>query len=310
MPKKSRSNTDVIFINEDEFNGPFSLPLTMSCEQSPTDAWFPRGDGYYTHFMLNDRWVRPFVVQKPHGLEVNVIDERVSDSELKRVKNLILHQLWLEYDLHDFYRKFSPDRYMGRLIRTYRGLRVMRNWDLFWSFIEGICTQNASVKQIRHMDRSLRVNFGEKITFPDGEIFHTFPGPEVLAGLTAKELQEGGRVGYRAEYIINAAKLILNGNLDLTELKDIPTGEAREILKTQVKGIGNKVADIILLYGLGKPDAFPMDRWIRRALVREYSKGKRVADRKLRDFALEYFGEHAGVAHLYTFTHERKKLGK
>jgi N-glycosylase/DNA lyase len=166
------------------------------------------------------------------------------------------------------------------------------------------------VKQIRSIDRAIRLNFGRKIVFSDGEIFYTFPKPEVLAELTVKKLRERGKLGYRAEYITNAAKLVLSGDLNLIELKDIPTSEAREILKTQVKGIGDKVADIILLYGLGKSDAFPMDRWIRRALIREYFKGKRMSDGKLRDFAIEYFREHAGVAHLYIFSYERKKVGR
>jgi len=295
---------DTIIINENEFKGPFNLFSTINCEQCPSDAWFPRGDGYYTHFMLEDRWVRPFVVQKNHNLEVSVINQRVSGGELKQIKNLILYQFWHEYDLLDFYQKFSSDSYMGRLIKVCGGLRVMRDWNLFWRFIEAICTQNASVKQIRAMDRLIRMNFGEKIVFPDGEVFYAFPEPEVLAKLPEKELQEKTKVGYRARFLINAAKIVLNGDLDLAELEHIQTNEAREVL-TQIDGVGPKIADIILLYGLGKSDAFPMDIWLKKALSREYFGHERVSENKLRKFALEKFGEHAGIAHLYMFSFER-----
>jgi N-glycosylase/DNA lyase len=255
-------NMPAIYIDEDEFNGPFSLFHTINCEQCPADIWVSSDNGYYTHFKLDEKWVRPFVIQRNGGLEVKVMDS-ISEKELKRVKDLILYQFWHEYDLPGFYQEFSSDHYMFKLIKACRGLRVMRDWNLFWRFIEGICTQNASVKRIRNMNQAIRMNFGEKITFSDQEVFYAFPKPEVLAKESIEKLRERGKVGYRAKYIKAAAELVVGGNLNLIELKDVPTHEARKIL-TAIEGIGPKVADIIMLYGLGKSDSFPMDRWIKR----------------------------------------------
>ena len=73
-----------------------------------------------------------------------------------------------------------------------------------------------------------------------------------------------------------------------------------------IKGIGPKVADIILGFGIGKRDVFPMDIWLKRTIKREYFNDRKTSDNQLRKFALEYFGEHAQVAHVYIYCYERR----
>jgi len=93
--------------------------------------------------------------------------------------------------------------------------------------------------------------------------------------------------------------------LDIKQIRKVDSERARKLL-LEIKGIGPKVADIILLYGFGKPDVFPMDIWLRKALIREYFNNEKISDSKLRGFALDYFGRYAGIAHLYMFYYERK----
>jgi N-glycosylase/DNA lyase len=147
--------------------------------------------------------------------------------------------------------------------------------------------------------------YGDEIRLSDGTTFYTPPRIEKLATARENELRKKCRVGYRAPYMINVARAILNGDIAVEDFVEKSTGEARKELMS-VKGIGPKVSDIILLYGFGKMDVFPMDRWLRRALRREYFKREKVSEGRLRDFALDHFGKHAGIAHLYMFYYERK----
>ncbi len=200
-----------------------------------------------------------------------------------------------EQDLDGFYRAFLPDPYMARVIDAGRGLRMMKDFDLRWRLIEAILTQNASVKQTRNMDRLLRTQFGNG---------HTIDFSRLCAA-RERELQDLCRVGYRARYIKAIAEAVQSGTLDLEALRPLSGEQARAILAAY-PGIGPKVADIVLLYGYGKPDAFPMDAWIKRALTREYFKGKVQSEKTLREFGFSNFGRHVGIAHLYTFFYERK----
>jgi Holliday junction resolvasome RuvABC DNA-binding subunit len=84
----------------------------------------------------------------------------------------------------------------------------------------------------------------------------------LLYRLSEKDL-EVLRSGYRAEYILNTARAVCDGTLDFTELKKIPYKEAKKKLLS-VRGIGEKVANCILLFGLGQIEAFPVDTWMKR----------------------------------------------
>lgn len=120
----------------------------------------------------------------------------------------------------------------------------------------------------RKMLKSLSKKFGYKVIF-DGKEFYTFPSVSSLNKTNINELQSCG-VGYRAKAIKAVAKDIVSGNLDIDNLIRIKYHDAKEEL-LKVYGIGNKIADYILLFSLDKLDAFPIDVWILRALSRYYS---------------------------------------
>lgn len=122
--------------------------------------------------------------------------------------------------------------------------------------------------------------------------FFAFPGPEAVAALREEDLREIG-CGYRAGYLIGAAKKVASGEIDLEGLRGLPLGEAREKLRS-MEGVGPKVADCALLYGLHRLDAFPMDVWMKRAMKRLFP-GKTPA----------CFGRYAGVAQQYLFHYSR-----
>jgi len=273
-------------ISKSKFKGPFNLKLTLDSDQCPSDIWRLKNEGYTTFIELKNNWV-PIIIWEE---KENLFFECEKD-----ISEKLLYHFRSDYDLLKFYSKFASDKYMSKTINSCQGLRLMRDWDINYRIIEAILTQNASVKQIRNMESNLRNFYGNQHTFNLKEIANT----------NEKAIQKKCKVGYRAKYLISVARKILNKELNIEQIKEMNSTNARRLL-TDIEGIGPKVADIILLYGFGKIDAFPMDVWLRRALIREYFKGKQTPDRKLREFALNYFNRHAGMAHLYMFYYERK----
>ena len=139
------------------------------------------------------------------------------------------------------------------------GIRILRQepWEALCSFI---ISQNNNIPRIKGIVERLCENFGEKIN--DG--VYSFPTAEKIATLTLEDLVVL-RSGFRAKYILDAAKKIASGEIVLDSLRDMPLDSARsELIK--IYGVGEKVADCTLLFGLSHIDAFPKDVWIKRAV--------------------------------------------
>lgn len=139
------------------------------------------------------------------------------------------------------------------------GIRILRQepWEALCSFI---ISQNNNIPRIKGIVERLCENFGEKIN--DG--VYSFPTAEKIATLTLEDLVVL-RSGFRAKYILDAAKKIASGEIVLDSLRDMSLDSARsELIK--IYGVGEKVADCTLLFGLSHIDAFPKDVWIKRAV--------------------------------------------
>jgi len=174
---------------------------------------------------------------------------------------------------------------------------------------------------IRKMLKNLSKKFGCKVIF-DGKEFYTFPSVNSLNKATINELHSCG-VGYRAKAIKALANHIVSGNLDIDYLIRIRYHDAKEEL-LKVYGIGNKIADCILLFSLEKLDAFPIDVWILRALSRYYSwlfnenenKFKMTERITINQYKVlsatirNYFGKYSGYAQQYIFYYMREISGK
>lgn len=291
-------------IKLESFKGPLSLSNTLESEQCPADLWRFKNPPE-TYLKIDNEWVKIKVSQSQAGapLEVKTLP-RVKQSWRNELKKKILYLFWAEYPLNRFYMEFSSDSYLSTIIEKLQGLRVMRSQNLSWSLMEAVYSQNTTVEQVRRRDRLFRKHYGNKIDFKEGDRFYTFPKLSKIASLTKKELKQQCKVGYRAEYILNAAKTF--NETKLRRLKAIGAKKARKRLM-KVKGIGPKVADIFLLYGLGMHNTFPVDVNIKKALEREYFNNEETPIRRLRAFGLNKFGEHAGFAHLYLFNWERNQ---
>jgi len=197
----------------------------------------------------------------------------------------------LDRDYAEIRRLVSIDDYMKRAAEFGKGIRILRQdrWEALCSFIISQCN---NIPRIRKIIEALCELYGEPMDF-EGRTLYAFPTAEKLARLSPEDLAPI-RCGYRAPYIIDAARAVAEGRLDLDELAKGGYENALASLKS-ISGVGDKVANCIILFGLQMLDAFPKDVWIIRALKENFPQ----------DFSPSVFGEYAGVAQQYIYYYAR-----
>jgi N-glycosylase/DNA lyase len=152
------------------------------------------------------------------------------------------------------------------------------------------------------MQRSLRRAFGEPVEF-DGRTYHAFPTPARLARASESELRELS-LGYRAPYVKRSAALVADGEAHPATAGGMDFEDAREYLKRFV-GVGDKVADCVLLFSLGYLEAVPLDTWIKTAIAEHYPDCEKGSYAETSRAIREAFGEYAGYVQTYVFYHLR-----
>ncbi len=140
---------------------------------------------------------------------------------------------------------------------------------------------------------------------PEATIGHRFPRPEAIARASERALRACG-LGYRAPYLKEAAEAVASGRADLRAWARLEDGALRERL-LELPGVGEKVAECVMLFGYGRAAAFPVDVWIARAMRAWYFRGRRVTDRRIREFARAHFGPECGWAQQYLYCRARKE---
>ena len=205
-------------------------------------------------------------------LELSLENE---DLIFKNVSREEFENIWCDYfdlrrDYGELKRHYSFDETLARATSYSPGLRLMKQ-DAWETLITFILSQNSNIPRIKGMVARLCEHFGQALHEGNNEPAFTFPSPEDLAKLSASDLAPV-KTGYRADYIIDAAKRAADGRLDLKKLQDYPTGEIRTALM-EVHGVGPKVADCVLLYGFGRVENFPLDVWMKRVMAKYYPQG-------------------------------------
>ena len=219
-----------------------------------------------------------------------IVFENVSEEEFRLV--------WadyfdLDFDYDAFWETACGDETLLRIVRACapereNALHILRQ-EPFEAICSFLISQNNNIPRIRRIIRAFCENFGARIGA--GEAF-AFPAAEKVARLSEEDLAPL-RCGYRAKYLIDAARKIAGGEIVLPEIAAMELPRAREELR-KILGVGPKVADCALLYGFHRMAAFPVDVWIRRAMARFFPG---------RDPAC--FGEYAGLSQQYLFAYAR-----
>ena len=207
-------------------------------------------------------------------------------------------------------KSISRDKTVKMAIKKYQGLRILRQ-DPFQCLISFIVSSNSNIPKIKYCLENISKKFGKKTKFQNQEFF-LFPKPEKLAKVSINEITDCG-VGYRAKFIKKAAKMIVSKKIDLEYLKKCNYQKTKENI-CQIPGVGNKVADCVMLFSLNKLEAVPLDRWIIRILEKYYLKKfeittKTVTEKQyniLHEKIVNHFGPYAGYAQQFLFKMERE----
>ena len=206
-------------------------------------------------------------------------------------------------------KNITKDKIVKKAAKYYPGLRITRQ-DPFQCCISFIVSANSNIPNIRMRLEELCRKFGAKVRFEKREFF-LFPKPDKLAKATLQDLQEC-KLGYRSKYVLDTSRAIASGEIDFDELAKTDYQECKELL-LKLPGIGDKVADCVMLFSLEKLEAFPLDTWIVKILQKYYS-GKFCIDEKtiskskyenIRQNVLEYFGKYAGYSQQFLYKMER-----
>ncbi len=240
--------------------------------------------------------------------EPEVIRVRQTDGQLEWASSTphayeqLVKLLRLDDDLDSVIESIPNDPLIESAYEAHRGMRLVRD-PPFGCLISFICSAQMRVSRIYEMQTALASTYGETVHF-DGNDYRAFPTPTQLAAADESALRELS-LGYRAPYVERTAKMVATGNADPSEAVGLEYEDARESL-TRFVGVGDKVADCVLLFSLGYLEAVPLDTWIRTAIEEHYPDCERGSYADTSKAIRERFGgQYAGYAQTYLFHHLR-----
>lgn len=250
------SNFSVIFDNKNTvlYAPGFSIPLSLDCGQA--FRWKSDSNGVFSG-VAGGRFLR--ISQT--GDKITFFDMPKEDFET----------FWSTYfdldrDYETIKSNLSTDGSLKKAIDCCGGIRILHQdpWEALCSFI---ISQNNNIPRIKGIVERLCMLLGEEIA----QEIYAFPSPETIVNAGVDALIPI-RSGFRAKYIYDAACRVVSGEIDFKKIAGLPLADAENELK-KIKGVGPKVAQCALLYGLGRVDAFPVDVWVNRIMSEMYPNG-------------------------------------
>jgi N-glycosylase/DNA lyase len=191
--------------------------------------------------------------------------------------------------IHDALR--GGDAFVRTAAEFSRGIRILRQ-GAFEVMVSFVISQRKSIASIRQAIEALCRACGTPFESPMGTL-HAFPTPLQLSSMAICDVRSCG-VGYRDKYLCALSGCVANGEVSIEAIRDMDDADAkRELMR--IPGIGEKVADCILLFGFHRRDAFPVDVWIRRVLDNAYGG----------EFPVNAYPGIAGIVQQYLFHYAR-----
>ena len=262
----------------------FNLEYTLECGQI---FRINRKNNWY-YINARDKFFK--ICQVKNEIEFHGVDEE-----------FIIHFFSLDENLSKILKEINKDEYIKKSIDIYRGLRILRQdpWECLISFI---CSTASNIPRIKSKLKALSESFGKKVSL-DGVGNYAFPEP---GNINNYNKIVNAKTGFRAKYIFEA-----NNTVSIKKLNSLRV-QSYESAKNELKkinGVGDKVADCVLLFSLGFHQALPVDTWIKKTIQLLYFDNSTVSNEKIRAFGLDYFGTYAGYAQQYLFMFSRNDLG-
>jgi N-glycosylase/DNA lyase len=283
--------------------GPFDLQSTVESGQS---YLWTRPDGrMYEESGAHggDAWYETTarVDGEPAVVRARQVGNRLEWESTVDAVPVLRERLRLDDDLPAIRETAVDDDIVRTAYDAYWGMHLVRD-PPFPTLISFICSAQMRVGRIHGMQERLRETFGTPVEF-DGETYHAYPTPDQLAAATEDELRDLS-LGYRAPYVRDTARMVADGD-DPGTARALSYEEARESL-TRFVGVGDKVADCVLLFSLDFLEAVPLDTWIRTTIEEYYPDCDRgnytETSRAIRE---AFGGEFAGYTQTYVFHYLR-----
>ena len=273
----------------------FSIDIDNSINSGQVFLWEKQGSDWY-------------------GIDGQDILKINKNGVIKSIRNLKTDFFRKNDNIEEIIKSISKDKTVKKAVKEYKGLRLFRQ-DPFQCLISFIISSNSNIQKIKNSLEKITKKFGKKVKIQNKEFF-LFPEPEKMAKATIDEIKSCG-VGYRAPFIKEAAKMVILKKIDFEYLKKCNYHEAKKNI-CLVPGIGNKVADCIMLFSLNKLESFPLDTWMIKILEKYYSKEFKIETKTitqkqyelLHEKIVNYFGPYCGYAQQYLFKMEREKNDK
>ncbi|OIO37838.1 MAG: hypothetical protein AUJ75_03565 [Candidatus Omnitrophica bacterium CG1_02_49_10] len=268
----------------------FDLNATLSC-------------GQVFRWRIHDgRW---YGLIDNAAIRIRQIGKRIEYSSSRPIEpERIRGYFNLGVDLDGILKSIDKDKHIHKAISGFRGLRIIRQ-EPAECLISYILSSNNNIPRINTLIERMSACFGERNEKLNGVSFHTFPTLKRLSSECEDGLKACG-AGFRVPYVKETARKVSSEKGFFDRLKGLGYEAAKESL-IGLKGVGDKIADCVLLFSLGKNEAFPVDVWIKRAVDEFYFKGKKSTLRDCASFGREHFGEYAGYAQEYLYCYIRSQ---
>ena len=267
----------------------FNLNHIFDCGQC--FRWNKEEDGTYTGVVKN----------KVINIEQNgstVVFSNVSMDDY----HIIKEYFDLNTDYTEIKRSVNTDEIMAESIKFGEGIRIL-NQDEWETMISFMISANNRIPMIKKVIENLSTSFGDFICNYKGRDYYSFPTAEQLSSADIEKIQEC-KAGFRSPRIKEAASRFLKEKDIIYNIKNTNYDEGLAYLKTYT-GIGDKVANCILLFSMRQFDTFPVDVWVRRVMQTLYVD-KDTKDADIRKFAENKFGKLSGYAQQYLFYYARE----
>ena len=285
---------DNLVILEDVEN--FDAKAIFTCGQA--FRWYEEKNGSFTTVHL--------------GRVLNVLNE--DDKVIFKGTNLEeFNEIWIDYfDLNTDYqsirKSLANNKILANAMEYGKGIRIL-NQNHFEMLISFIISANNMIPRIRKSIEVISMRYGKFICEDENRKYYSFPTVEELSKATVEELREFAKVGFRDKRIFDTVNMIKNENIDLDSFENLKTDNLREEL-LKFSGVGNKVADCIMLFSYKRGEVFPVDVWIKRVMEELFIK-EETSVKKISKEADRIFGKYAGYAQQYLFYYGREeKIGK
>lgn len=272
----------------------FNITHIFECGQC--FRWNREDDGSYTGVVKN-KVIN--VLQQKNTVEFNNINTDDFD--------IIKNYFDFDTDYETIKNTLNTDEIMAEAIKFGEGIRILNQeeWETMVSFM---ISANNRIPMIKKVIENLSVSFGDYIGNYRGKEYFSFPTAERLSAAPVERILEC-KAGFRAPRIKAAATRFLTEKDKIYNIKNMSYDEGLAYLKTY-KGIGDKVANCILLFSMKHFDTFPVDVWVRRVMQTLYVS-KETKDADIRKFAENKFGKYSGFAQQYLFFYARENgIGK